>query len=248
MSESDRVERFETAYNRIDHALSDLLSRHDGGHRRSTFATKVRAIGHHQHRFARHADFLLEIGELRNAMVHNRTGGNLYLAVPNEQTVLELERIEQLLLAPERVVPRFQRVVMTLSPDDTLADVWHRVRDHGYSRFPIYGREGFLGLLTSNGIARWCAAALQNGRLEIDASSVPLADVLDADHRRERVAFIARDALADEAEALFTRKEPLELVIITEHGRLHERPIGIISAADIVNLTKPTESQETSTP
>jgi CBS domain-containing protein len=184
----------------------------------------------------RYADFLLEIGELRNAMIHNRTGEELYLAVPNEQTVLELERIEQLLLAPERVVPRFQRVVMTLAPDDTLADVWQRIRDHGYSRFPVYGPEGFLGLLTSNGIARWCAAALRNGRLEIDARSVPLSDVLDADHRREHVAFISRDALIDDVEALFTRREPLELVIITEHGRLHERPIGLISAADVAGF------------
>jgi CBS domain-containing protein len=238
MSESERVDRFSAAYNRIDHALSEMVG--EAGttarHRKHAFARKIRILANRQRRFVRYADFLLEIGELRNAIVHNRTADEHYIAVPNEETVLELEKIEQRILDPERVIPRFERNVLTLAPDTTLAEAWNLVRDSGRSRFPVYGREGFIGLLTSNGFARFCADRVVDGRLELDATKVQIADVLQADHRKDQVAFVGRNALVDDVDGLYSRKEPLEAVLITEHGKLSERPIGMICAADVAAL------------
>ncbi|MCK4874014.1 MAG: CBS domain-containing protein [Phycisphaerales bacterium] len=238
MTESERVDRFAAAYNRIDHALSDLLDE-EPRRRRHSFAAKVRIASRRKKRFHRFADFLLEVGELRNAIVHNRTADEMFIAVPNEETVLDLERIEQRMLDPERVIPRFQRKVLTLSPDQSLADTWNLVQDSGYSRFPVYGKEGFVGLLTSNGFTRWCAGRLKGGRLEIDASAVSVAEVLAVDSRRDRVAFVSREALVDDVDDMYSQRGDagrLEAVIITEHGKRHERPIGLICASDIAAL------------
>jgi CBS domain-containing protein len=191
MSETERVDRFEAAYNRIDQGLDELL-KDKGGRRRQGFTSKVRTAANRIRRFARYADFLLEIAELRNAIVHNRTGDEFFIAVPNEETVLELEKIEQRIVAPERVTPRFQKVVLTVEPETTLDETWKKISDNGISRFPVYGREGCLGLLTSNGIGRWCAKQVKGGRLEIDAKSVTVGEVMTADTRRERIAYVAR--------------------------------------------------------
>ncbi len=235
LTESERVDRFEAAFNRIDHGLTDIL-RNTRARGRQGFASKVRTLANEQRRFGRYADFLLEIGELRNSIVHNRTAEDVYIAVPNEETVLKLEMIEQRIMDPERVIPRFQGKVVTISPEASLAESWELVYRTGYSRFPVYDREGFLGILTSNGMTRWCAKEMNQGRSKIDAASVEVSEVLQEDHRRDRAAFIARSSLIEEVDDLFSRKEPLEAVIITEHGKVHERPLGIICAADMAAM------------
>jgi hypothetical protein len=47
---------------------------------------------------------------------------------------------------------------------------------------------------------------------------------------------VARDALIDEVDDLYSGKQPLEAVIVTEHGRPSERPLGIICASDVAAL------------
>lgn len=235
MSEDERVTRFETAYNRIDHALTNLVES-GGGRRKHSFTAKVRIAANRQRRLARFADFLIEIGELRNALVHSRTGEDTYIAVPMAETVLELEKIEQELFSPQRVVPQFQRKVLTLKPDQTLAEVLRLIRDDGFSRYPVYAREGFVGLLTSNGIARWAAGHVENDHLELDLTEITVSDVLARDHRKDRVAFVSRDELLDNVDTLFSREKQLEAVLITESGKSHQKPIGMICAPDIAAL------------
>jgi len=231
--ERDRVERFEAAYNRIDHALEALVERRGGG-RRHTFAARVRIAAHKLRRLRLHVDFLLEIGDLRNALIHSRTDRDVYLAVPHLKTVEQMEAIERDLVAPERVTPRFRREVISLRADQSLADALAYVRADGYSRYPVYQGRQFAGLLTSNGIARWCASAAANGRLNLDAATIRIADVLAVDHRRHAVAFVSHQAAFADVAAMFEDDARLEAVLITENGRDHERPIGMICAADLV--------------
>ncbi len=232
ISEDERIRRFEEAYNRIDRELVDLIG--TGGNRRKhSFSAKVRIAANRQRRIAKYADFLIEIGELRNALVHNRTGEDFYIAVPSEQTVLELERIEKKFFSPEKVIPRFENEVVTLSPDHSLAEVLDLLRDDGYSRYPVYAPEGFVGLLTSNGIARWVAGHVRDHRLEIDLEKVRISEVLEEDHRRDRVAFVSRDTTIDDVDELFNNRVPIEAVLITPSGKPHEEPIGMICAPDV---------------
>ena len=86
-----RIARFEGAYNRIDREMQRLLDEPREGRRRG-FASAVRQIASERRHFGRHLDFLLEAGELRNALVHNRFGDIEYIAVPTEATVSQQDR------------------------------------------------------------------------------------------------------------------------------------------------------------
>jgi predicted transcriptional regulator len=234
LTEQERIERFEAAYNRIDHALAELVGE-SPSLRRRTFAARVRSAVHRRRQFARFADFLFEIGELRNALIHNRRGDDDYIAVPSEQTVLELEHIEQAMFSPPRVIPRFACSVVSLQANQSLADVFRLVRNDGHSRYPVYENGGFIGLLTSNGVARWLARQGANGAFSVNLDRVLVGDVLQADHRRNAVAFLSRDSAIDEADQLFIDQPNLEAILITEHGKPSQKPLGLISAGDIVN-------------
>ncbi len=237
MTEQERIERFENAYNRIDRHLNLMLDENDRYDRRRPFAKKVRDASHRMRRLGRHKDFLLEIGELRNALVHNRTGDELYLATPSEETVVTLENVERLITAPEQVLPRFQGPVARLSCEDTLETAWEKVRDTGYSRFPVYDDGEFAGLITSHGFARWCASKVRDGRLEVDLTSTTVQDVLTIETHRNNAAFLPRTALIDDAEVLFAKRHgALDAVLITEHGRPDQTPLGMICPADIAGL------------
>jgi predicted transcriptional regulator len=243
VTESERIDRFEAAYNRIDRALGDVTA--GGGDRRKTgFAAKVRLAANRRRHLAKYKDFLLEIGELRNALVHNRTGEDQYIAVPLESTVIDLEHIEKAVFSPEKVLPRFQRDVVSLRADQSIFDAWRLMRDDGYSRYPVYDHRngdvngGFIGLLTSNGFARWVASQLQGTKVNVDTSKVSVADVLEKDHRKAAVVFVARNAIIDDIDELFREKQPLEAVIITEHGKPHEKPLGMICATDLAAVQR----------
>ncbi|MCA9290659.1 MAG: hypothetical protein KDA25_05995 [Phycisphaerales bacterium] len=236
LTETERIDRFEASYNRIDRMLGELLERPQHSDRRRPFASKVREASNRFRRLGRHKDFLLEISDLRNALVHNKTGDDLYLGVPTVATVLELEAIERDIASPRTVLPHFQRKVLALQANESLAVAWGHVRKSGFSRYPVYDGPAFVGLLTSNGFARWCASQVSNGHLDVDTTAVRVRDVLAADHRSRDVAFVRDDELLDTVETMFVQNRRLEAVIITHRGTPDETPLGMICAADVAAL------------
>jgi CBS domain-containing protein len=156
-ADRDRIDRFEAAYNRIDREMQRLLDNVRDGHRRG-FASSVRQICAERRHFGRHLDFLLESGELRNALVHNRFGHSEYIAVPTAATVAQLEAIDEELRKPVQLRALAAREVVTVSIDDRVGHVLELVRDKGFVRFPVTRDGRIMALLTASGILRWIAS------------------------------------------------------------------------------------------
>jgi CBS domain-containing protein len=152
-----RIDRFEAAYNRIDRELQRLLDASRDGHRRG-FAASVRQICAERRHFARHLDFLLEAGELRNALVHNRFGRSEYIAVPTATTVAQLEAIDEELRKPISLRALAAKEVVTISIDDRIGRVLSLVRERGVVRFPVRRDGRIVALLTASGVVRWIAS------------------------------------------------------------------------------------------
>ena len=152
-----RIDRFEAAYNRIDRELQRLLDASRDGHRRG-FAASVRQICSERRHFARHLDFLLEAGELRNALVHNRFGHTEYIAVPTVATVAQLEAIDEELRKPVALRALAAKEVVTISIDDRIGRVLSLVRERGVVRFPVRREGRIVALLTASGVVRWIAS------------------------------------------------------------------------------------------
>ena len=261
-SDRTRTERFEAAYNRIDRELQRVLDEPREGRRRG-FASCVRHIGSERRHFNRHVDFLLEAGELRNAIIHNRFGNVEYIAVPTESTVAKLEAIDEELRKPTPLRTLAAREVVTVDADDPIGKVLKLVHQRGFVRFPVRRDGRIIALLTASGIMRWiashdlesCALPLseraplaKSGALDEPAvnhdsesvvcaiASVSIGEALARDHRRDEYAILARDATADDALSLWSKNPRLEAVIITEHGKADELPIGIATATDLIKL------------
>ena len=260
--ERARIDRFEAAYNRIDRELQRLLDEPREGRRRG-FAACVRQIASERRHFARHLDFLLETGELRNALVHNRLGASEYIAVPTISTVEQLEAIDEELRRPLALRGLAAKEVVSVSVDDRVGHVLALVKMKGYVRFPVRRDGRIIALLTASGIVRWIAShdidacalpAISRGargatgpldetvrlsdgeRIICTIASVSVGEVLARDHRKDEFALVAREATVEEALSLWTRNPRLEAVIITERGRAEETPLGIATATDLIKL------------
>jgi CBS domain-containing protein len=257
-ADRERIERFESAYNRIDRELQRLLDEPREGRRRG-FAANVRQISAERRHFGRHLDFLLEAGELRNALIHNRFGATEYIAVPTLATVEKLEAIDAELHKPVPLRALAAREVVTIDAGERLARLLDLVRTRGVVRFPVRRDGKITALLTASGVVRWIASHdlgvcglpgspapaegplhAAGGPIICAIADVSLAEVLARDHRRDEFAILPEGASADAALSLWSRNPRLEAIIITAHGRADETPIGIATATDLLKLLQPT--------
>jgi predicted transcriptional regulator len=218
--------RFEAAYNTIDHFLrkSMQLGPEIG------FKDLVRRYAE-RHPWWNDDGFLRTTSDLRNVIIHGKTKPSMEVGVPTRQTVEELDAV-QARLTDRLVIPRFQRKVETVQRDDTLLTILQRVRNKSFSQFPVCEGQEIVGLITENGITRWLAQHATAEMPLCDFAEVSVAQVLSSEEPRRNIEVVARQETVNGVRALFAKNSVLEVVLITEHGKRSETPLGIITRWD----------------
>lgn len=238
-AELDLIERFITAYNAIDNHLQNVL--HNG--HTSSFRSSVDLYAK-RHRGWKDADLLRMVAGLRNLLVHERVEPYEYPCVPIEKLVVGLEAARDRLLHPQRVIPRFERKVVTIQSADSLAHVLRLIHELKITHFPVYESYGkkarFAGVLTENGITRWLAEHIAKEMSLIDLEQEPVAEVLAREEgffaKRHNYEFAARDTRAEELVQRFHDNTYLESVLITASGEPREKLLGIVTRWDALNF------------
>jgi len=185
-------------------------------------------------------DDLKEFNELRNAIVHNSIDVNHAIAEPHDDVVEKIEYIEREIKQPKRVIPLFQKKVLTFQSSDSLMEMLKAIKRYAYSKFPIYEEQTFIGLLTKKGIVNWMARHVE----ELDSisfSRIIIKDVLCHENKNDNYQFI--DRLMTIYDVKETFKNPLEkkspridALLITEHGKKDESLLGMITPWDLIHM------------
>lgn len=225
----DLIEKFEADYNAIDQYLRRELGRDS----QASFTSLVQEYYRNQSR-CRDVTLLRAVAEIRNAIVHSKIEPYRYLAVPTPAVVQDLASCRERLTKPERVIPKFQCQVATLSPQDSLARVFSLIAGKEYSQFPVRADHQFQGLLTENGITRWIAQHVSREISLIELDDIRVKQVLQAEEYRQNWQFVSREERVDEVTAIFAAKPLLEAVLITATGKETEALLGIVTRWDIL--------------
>lgn len=225
------IERFQVAFNNID-AYLRKFSRKD---RTTPFATILNEGGQYK-LSSLDFEFMKQMAELRNVIVHEHKGIDRFLSVPVTGVVERLERICNDLLNPVKVIPKFQRPVMVFSSANTLHDVLDVISEKEYSQFPIQDAGLFKGLLTENGITRGLARYTREIDSIIEFKETPVRLLLREEEKRKNYQFIRSDLSLIEAQQLFVQNPELEALLITQNGKVSEALLGIITHWDILNM------------
>ncbi len=177
---------------------------------------------------------LKELADLRNAIVHERIDGEP-IAEPHAKTVVLIESIAGQLTHPRRVDELYLKDVASCSPRDRIKDAARKMLHGNFSQLPIYDDARFVGLLTSETVARWVATRLdENAGLLEDES---INTVLRYSEDSENHAFLRRNASVVEAIEVFEdftrRGRSLDAIIITADGKGTSRALGIVTVFDL---------------
>lgn len=232
--EITNAERFVEAHNRVAKYLRRVLD----CEQELGFMSMVREGARSQPRIRRYKDELLQFAKLRNAIVHEQYGGEV-IAEPNPTATERYERIASEFENPPLVSQRYHQDVKRLQRAESVGVALDWVQTLDLSQFPVYDAGEFSGLLTERCIAHWLAYNRSIGLVDLDT---PVSEVLLYDETKgENVMFLERDATVFEARDLFVqgprRDRPLlDAVLITEHGKKDEKPLGIITPWDLIDI------------
>ena len=227
-------ERFLNAFSLIENEMTSQMH----SQRYIPYAEMVRQLSKVDKTYRRYRRYLEEFGDLRNAIVHERIDGEV-IAEPHLKEVEKIEQIAQLITQPERVLPRFQRKVDIGFLDEKLALVIHRMRSKNFSKLPIYNREGaFVELLTTDAFSYFVIDHIKDVNSELPDALVK--DVISFDEKGRHVRFLSKQSTLVEVvmefeQALHSGKR-LNEIIITDHGEMHEHPLGIVSVSDLPTI------------
>ncbi len=185
---------------------------------------------------------LKEYGELRNAIVHDRSGGEI-IAEPNDYAVSHIEQIAHLLLEPPKVAPLFLKEVLSLSASDPISRAIRELSRMSYTQVPVLGNGETICLLTSNMIVKWMGLSLADDTFDISATTLQ-AVIKKVGHENNYEVVSVNHSLIEIPDLFYhwqQQGKKLEAVLITQNGKLSEKLRGIITNRDLPLVHKALE-------
>ena len=233
--------RFLNAFIAIEDYLRQI-TRNRGVDEHKSFGQRIGIASRHHPTIKRFRYDLKEFAQLRNAIVHDRAGGEV-IAEPNETAVQAIERVVELITDPPSIYPLFKREVYVSKAGSPLSKAIRVMGDHDLSKLPVIDKGVCIGLLTSNTITSWLAKADRPS--DINLLEVEVRDLLPynkhADHYRLTARTTSLCEIVDHFEQYEKRGKRLDAVLISESGKADEKLIGVMTLADLPRALKEIE-------
>lgn len=238
----NNADRFVAAYNRIHNYMKDKDPKYQNDKGFADFKTLLRRSTNPVIKNMRNNSRLLKFHELRNVLVHEKGNNGLeYIATPHSSIVEEIEKFAEELESPrsaESICTKEMAIIHSAENIKTALDLMKNEGKGEYSQIPIYDENRFVALLTDGGISRWIAHAFNDDGLLMENMSVQ--EVIQYENPRN-VAFVGRHDSVFKVKEIFENRISnnqlnLQAIIVTEHGKPHEKALGIITAWDIVGI------------
>ncbi len=146
--------------------------------------------------------------------------------------------MERQLKNPPNVERLFGAQIVSCVHDDRIGDVAQQMFARSFSQLPIVVDGKIGGLLTTDAIARWVAAAFGPNMNLIEEETVQ--EVMRHSEDGDAYVIVPRTCLLAEIAETFSHGArdgcPLKAVIVTHSGRPTEEPLSILTGYDFPEL------------
>jgi predicted transcriptional regulator len=232
---SRNSEAFLTAFSRIEIFLRHRAHAEAG----TPFHKLVKQAATAVAEVNRYQDDLREFAHLRNAIVHHHDGGRV-IAEPHRSTVSAIGRIAEAITNPPTVGERFKTDVVTVQVDDSISTAAAIILNKSFSQLPVMNMKKFVGLLTTNTIARWFGACSRDSRSAEREATVQ--DVLSYAEDIRSYDFIKPDITLARVIEYFSdiasRGCELSALLIVDGSETTPRFRGIITVSDLPRIVR----------
>ncbi len=228
------AERFIVAYNEIDYSLRTIY----GFKRSITFSDMVRKAVTLNSVVRKYEESLIDYGRLRNSIVH-KSNPNYVIAEPHEDVVEELEKIAALISTPPNALDRIaSKDVLCEDADVSVRTVLEKIAETGFYNIPVYDNNRLVGVANGKDIICELGKQLASGTNINDyVNNTKIKDVVVVTNEEGKYFKVAdKDLTIEKALNLFYIDRRLNIILITPNGGYNERPIGIITTADVLDM------------
>lgn len=230
----------------IEHyiAIEKMLRRNYGSKgQHQSFLQLVAKAEKRQSVVAFYADDLREYGELRNAIVHNRSPKeNDIIAEPHSYVVERMAYIRNQIEHPVRIEHVMNTNIMTAKVTDTTLPIAQVMLKHVYTHVPVYDGKKFVGVLSETALLRIVGERIANDELiNKDATIQKSVQHLDeSGNIYNDFEFAPRKMFVMDARARFEQAldegRRLGAIFVTKTGKNDEKIEGLVTAWDLPKL------------
>lgn len=227
------AERFISAYNQIDYALRTIY----GFKRSISYADLIRKTVPLNSVVRKYEDELIDYGRLRNSIVH-KTNPNYVIAEPHIEVVEDFERIAKIITTPPLAIDKVcKHQVKICDSKIKLKDLIGLMSHDGYKNIPVYEGNTLKGVAIGLNILEIIGdKILQGDNIEHFIELTQVEDVLSTIEDTKYFRVCDKTLTIETALNNFYLNRRLQIIIITEHGRVDERPLGVVTIADILDM------------
>lgn len=186
---------------------------------------------------AYHLEVLENAAQLRNILAHKND-----LATPHPAFLEAFLKVSKRILKPLKAMHIMtpMQAVFNVHLKTTLDAAMNVMRSHHVAHLPVIDAGVCIGIF-NDGTLFYALENSQSLEVTLKTPIERFADVLFIEsHPRYHYEYVARtttlDAIADHFSDFLTKDDKhLELIIVTEHGTMHETMLGLISPEDLLH-------------
>ena len=199
-----------------------------------------------QHLVIKHyAADLREYGELRNAIIHNRSPQeNTVIAEPHSFVVERMAHIRKMIEDPIKVKDVMTSPVYTANTFDEIYATAQKMFNNVYTHVPVYtDTKEFAGVLSESAILRWIGYMVTNGNVITNSHTInEMRDWLDVSGNKfNDYEFVPQAMPVLEVKKRFENAlqegRRLGSIFVTKTGKQSEPIIGMVTAWDLPRLS-----------
>lgn len=227
------AERFIAAYNQIDYALRTIY----GFKRSISYADLIRKTVPMNSVVRKYEDELIDYGRLRNSIVH-KTNPNYVIAEPHIEVVEDFEKIAKIITTPPLALEKVcKHQVLICNGEKTLKELIGMMSRTGYKNIPVYSGNTLEGVAIGLNILENLGDKVNAGEnIENYITHTKVIDILSTIEDTKYFRVCDKHLTIETALNNFYLNRKLQIILITEHGRLDERPLGVVTIADILDM------------
>lgn len=189
-------------------------------------------------------DTLYVARQLRNLMVHERRTGLTEVAQPSQELIAVLEKVITQYQEPLTIGQYLQKTQkmkpIIFDTNDSLVTALEIVDREHFSKFPIFAKDTYQGLVSDKGVTNWLAkASKETGSIREKLLEAKLADVLACEDNGIEVVILSTKVSLYQVISYFEgRKRTIILVSNQHNGQIRSKQdlIGIITAQDLAEI------------
>lgn len=230
---ADNANRFLKAYNSLDYALRTQYN----FKRSMAFSDVIRRSVVLNSVIRKYEDVLVDYGRLRNAIIHSGNETET-IAEPHLNVVEKLEKIASLVSTPPKVLDTIcKKDVLCIKGSDSLEKAIITISKSGFSNLPVYENDELIGVANGQKLIDNLGKVMHNG-ISVDeyVKKTTIKEVICMTMGDAYYTIADENLTLEKALDIFYKNRKVLIILLTKQGLRYERPLGIVTVADIMDI------------